>query len=122
MYSIATELHFRAGHYLHLSAEQKEKLHQHNWRVRVIVQAAQLDQQNMVLDFIELNRLTQKAIETLRGTKVINQLSDFAGENPSTERLAWYIYDKLRRLLPDTVSLSEVKVWETPQHWASYRA
>ena len=121
MYAIATELHFRVGHYLRFAGGQQEEPHQHNWRVRVIVEAEQLDGQNMVLDFIELSNLTQKAVKPLTQAEVLNELPDFAGENPSTERLARYIYDKLAQLLHHSVKLSKVKVWETPTRWASYR-
>ena len=56
----------------------------------------------------------------------INNLTEFAAGNdinvnPSTERIARYIYDGFAGQLPGQVRLTEVLVWETPDNRAAYR-
>jgi 6-pyruvoyltetrahydropterin/6-carboxytetrahydropterin synthase len=121
MYAVSTEIKFKAGHYLRLFGSQAEQNHQHDWRVRVTVESENLDQDGLVMDFQELEEELRAVVQPLGKPEAINELSEFARENPSTERLACYIYDSLINKLPDEIRLCEVEVWETPDCRAIYR-
>lgn len=126
MYSIAAEIVFNAGHYLVGSHGKQEQPHHHDWRVRATVESAQLDNCGLVMDFQMLQRLLRQIVEPMKQAEFINNLTELAAGddtniNPSTERIARYIYDGLARQLPGRVHLTEVLVWETPDNRAAYR-
>ena len=121
MYTVAREIRFRAGHYLQLAGGKREAAHEHQWRVRATVEAGELNGQGMVMDFHVLGGLLREAVAPLTGVAMINDLAVFSEDNPSTERLARYIYDALWGSMPAGVELRKVVVWETKDCRASYR-
>ncbi len=120
MYTAAAEITFQAGHYLTLGPDQKEQPHQHDWRIRATVQTPKLDRDSLVIDFHLLSKLLHQAAGPLTQVNLINELPDFTAQNPSTELIARYVYERLAPLLPPAVKLKEVTVWETPQARAAY--
>jgi 6-pyruvoyltetrahydropterin/6-carboxytetrahydropterin synthase len=120
MYRVAREIVFHAGHYLRFGKDRQEDLHNHDWRIRAVVESPQLNADELVMDFEELDRCMHQVVEPLTNVRMLNELDAFAHHNPSTENLARYIYNKLALLLPDTVHLREVVVWERQDSRASY--
>ena len=123
MYSIAVEIAFNAGHFLVLSDGKCEQPHRHDWRARATVESEELGKFEVVMDFQHLRQLLRRIVEPLEQSQNINELPCFsgAGRNPSTERIARYIYDKLAEKLPERIRAAEVLVWETPDCRAGYR-
>jgi 6-pyruvoyltetrahydropterin/6-carboxytetrahydropterin synthase len=123
MFAIAVEITFNAGHYLTLAPDTTEPLHRHEWRVRITVASDQLDQNGLVMDFHQLQDQLRQIVTPLEQVESINDLPQFSApqDNPSTERIARYIFDQLQGRLPDPVRLTEVMVWETPGCRAAYR-
>jgi len=123
MYEIAVEIVFHAGHFLKLPQGPRESLHRHAWRVRITVASEVLDAAGLVMDFHQLRNLLRQTVAPLEKPQAINDLPEFTGadKNPSTERIARYIYDRLLTQLPRSVSLTEVFVWETPTCRAGFR-
>jgi len=125
MYSIAVEIVFNAGHFLLLSVSggKCEQPHRHDWRARATVEAEELGKFEVVMDFQHLRQLLRQIVRPLEQAQNINELPCFSGEgrNPSTERIAHYIYDKLAENLPEQIRATEVLVWETPDCRAGYR-
>jgi 6-pyruvoyltetrahydropterin/6-carboxytetrahydropterin synthase len=120
IYRVATEMSFRAGHYLMFEPSGGENLHEHEWKVRVSVESAQLDKTGLVMDFHRLAGLLKEVVTPLTKVEAMNSLPAFAKENPSTERVARYIYEQLHGEIPAGARLREVVVWETPDCRASY--
>ena len=127
MYSLTTEIRFHAAHSLRLGPGRAEPVHEHNWRVQATVWSEQLDAQSLVMDFEQLKGLLLESVGPLTAPSSVNELAEFSqpgggnGENPSTERLARYIYEKLQVKLPAGISLIEVRLWETDDCSASFR-
>jgi len=121
MYEASKEVVFRAGHGLALGAGERERVHRHNWRVRATVRREELNGEGLVLDFQELERALRGAVEPLSQAARLEDLEEFRGMNPSTERVARTIYERLRERLPAGVELAEVAVWETGSCRAAYR-
>lgn len=121
MYSITAETTFKASHYLHLKPDAPEPPHEHLWRTQAWVGANELDQNQTVMDFEQLQNHLKTASADLFKSKHINDLPEFAQKNASTELIAQYIYQKLLPLLPQTVTLKQVTVWETDQNRAIYQ-
>ncbi|KPK76486.1 MAG: hypothetical protein AMJ79_06480 [Phycisphaerae bacterium SM23_30] len=106
---------------MHLKPNAPEQPHQHRWRARAVVQTQTLDRNDLVMDFQLLAHLLRQAARPLTRVKMINELPPFARRNPSAERIAQYIFDRLAPLLPSTVKLKKVIVWETPHAAAAYQ-
>jgi 6-pyruvoyltetrahydropterin/6-carboxytetrahydropterin synthase len=115
-YAITTTMAFTASHQLRLYDGSLEPLHEHVWRVKVTVAAAQLDSIGVVMDFHDLERRLQSVLDPLRGS--LNELPAFSALNPSAENVALHIARRLA--VPDDVNLASVEVWETEENSAIY--
>ena len=121
MYRVAKEIVFRAGHTLRFGQDRREEPHEHDWRIRAVVESAELHADELVMDFEELGHLLHQVVKPLTQVEMLNELGAFTNHNPSTECIARYVYEKLKLLVPDTVHLREVVVWEREDCRVSYR-
>ncbi len=111
---------FSAAHQLRGYKGECEKLHGHNWKVQVYVIAERLNEIDIAIDFHELKRLTDEVIAPL-DHGFLNDIFPFTEKNPSSENIAKWIYDSLRkRLNDDNIHLSAVTVWESETSSAAY--
>jgi len=120
MFELMIETYFSAAHQLRGYKGQCEKLHGHNWKVQVYVLAEKLNEIDLAIDFYELQRLTEEVLAPL-DHGFLNDIFPFTEKNPSSENIAKWIYDSLKKKLNDTsVSLSGVTVWESEAASATY--
>ncbi|MCJ7481670.1 MAG: 6-carboxytetrahydropterin synthase QueD [Thermodesulfovibrionales bacterium] len=120
MFELMIETYFSAAHQLRGYKGQCEKLHGHNWKVQVYVLAEKLNEIDLAIDFHELKRLTEEVLAPL-DHGFLNDIFPFTEKNPSSENIAKWIYDSLKKKLNDTsVSLSGVTVWESEAASATY--
>ena len=117
-FEITTTRQFSAAHQLRVYDGSLEPIHGHNWRVKVTVSAPQLDTIGVVMDFHELERSLDSIIGSWHNNH-LNQTAEFSSLNPSAENVALYISRAI--LLPPTVVLLTVEVWETDTNSAVYR-
>jgi 6-pyruvoyltetrahydropterin/6-carboxytetrahydropterin synthase len=121
MFEVSVEQSFAAGHALRNYHGKCENVHGHNYKVRITVAGERLDETGLLVDFIELKRLMEAAIEYL-DHRFINDLPPFDEINPSAENIAKYFYNRVSRGIDGNgVKISEVKVWETDTSSAVYR-
>jgi len=120
MYELRVESGFAAAHSLRGYQGNCEQLHGHNWKVEVRLAVEGLDELGLAMDFREVKKLLKEVLEGLDHTH-LNELQPFRSENPSTERLASYIFQELAARLPAEVTLTEVTAWESPGSAATYR-
>ncbi len=116
MYEIKAQSHFSAAHHLLNYDGECENQHGHNWSVEVTVKGERLDKSNILIDFKVLKKELNNILDYLDHTD-INELPEFAGESPSSEMIARFIYEQLKEKI---VQLDRVTVWETPRSCASY--
>lgn len=120
MFELMVETCFSAAHQLRGYKGACEKLHGHNWRVQVHVIAERLNEIDIAIDFHELKRLTDEVIASLDHS-FLNEIFPFTEKNPSSENVAKWIYDSLKkRLNNDIIHLSAVTVWESETASATY--
>ena len=120
MFELMIETYFSAAHQLRGYKGQCEKLHGHNWKVQVYVLAEKLNEIDLAIDFHELKRLTEEVLAPL-DHGFLNDIFPFTEKNPSSENIAKWIYDSLKKKLNDTsVGLSGVTVWESEAASATY--
>lgn len=105
------EADFAAAHFLKDYHGKCENLHGHNYKVYVHVRGEVLDNGGMLMDFSILKKNLREICNTMDHTN-LNELKDSQGtlifdNNPSAERIATYIYNKLRNALEPYLSSTQ---------------
>lgn len=120
MFELMIETHFSAAHQLRGYKGACEKLHGHNWKIQVHVIAIKLNEIDIAIDFHELKNFTKEVIATLDHS-FLNEVFPFTEKNPSSENIAKWIFDSLKkRVNDDNLHLSAVTVWESETASATY--
>lgn len=106
---IFKEFTFEAAHRLpNLPPEHKcSRLHGHSFRVRVCVAGAVDERTGWVMDFGDIKAVCKPVIDEL-DHRYLNEIPGL--ENPTSERIAMWLWARLRPLLPQ---LSAIEVRET---------
>lgn len=118
------EVQFSSAHRLRNYHGKCENLHGHNWRVRLFVTRAQLDETGFVMDFKVLDAVL-KGIMELLDHKDLNSLEEFLVVNPTAENIALLIFrlaEKEISAIDKNVSVSKVCVWESDKSCAIVEA
>ena len=122
MYQARVELEFSAAHFLSHYRGKCENLHGHNYKVRLWVQGAELDEGGMLADFSLLKEALKHAVGPLDHSN-LNDMAVFKND-PSAERIARYIFEKASEKLPelgvDSSLLYAVDVFESSRSMARY--
>ena len=117
MYEIRVESRFAAQHQLKMYDNRYEPLHTHDWRVRAVIAADDLDEIGVAVDFCRVKQWLDQIVEPFR----VGRMNEVLGpHNPSAERTAQYVYERLLELLPGRVVLRAVEVMEAQGCWARY--
>ena len=119
MYRVKVTDHFAAAHQLFGYEGKCEGLHGHNWKVEVNLEGENLDKIGLLIDFKALKKMLKDVIEEL-DHKMLNELEPFQENNPTSELIARYIYNKLKKDIPGNVELASVSVWESETARATY--
>lgn len=120
MYELSITGHFAAAHQVLEYEGRCENLHGHNWKVEAVVHADELDKLDMVVDFRELKKRLAATLDQL-DHQFLNDLPMFAETNPTSERIAEWIFEDLSgRLQNVACRLKRVTVWESETSSASY--
>jgi len=120
MFELMIETSFASAHQLRGYKGGCEKLHGHNWKVQVYVLADKLNEIDLGLDFRELKKMTDEVVTPLDHS-FLNDIFPFTEKNPSSENIAKWIYDSLKKkIADDNVHLSGVTVWESETASATY--
>jgi len=107
-------------------------LHGHNGLLEVDVDAEELDAMGMVVDFGEVRDLVKGWVDEHIDHRMVLSRNDpvvpillesgeplyLMDENPTAESLARHIFEKVSEL---GMTLSEIRLWETPSNLATYK-
>jgi 6-pyruvoyltetrahydropterin/6-carboxytetrahydropterin synthase len=121
MYRLSLQRDFEARHYLiggDWGVENVE--HAHPYRIEWILEGDALDEHGYLVDLVEIEAHLETTLRAFRG-KVLNDLPEFAGLNPSLEHFAHILTIRLAATL-DRARLTghTVRLWESPLAWASF--
>jgi 6-pyruvoyltetrahydropterin/6-carboxytetrahydropterin synthase len=116
MFEVMVEKHFSAAHHLLNYEGQCENPHGHNFVVRIWAQGDTLNEANVLFDYKVLKKHLNAILDELDHTD-LNENPAIGGESPSSEFLAKYIYQRLKKDLP---AVSKTCVYETPTACAFY--
>jgi queuosine biosynthesis protein QueD len=120
MYTVTIQTEFSAAHIIRGYNGPCSRLHGHNWKVTVEAKTDVLDTIGMSVDFYVLQKKTEEIVSKF-DHRDMNSIPPFDKElNPTSENIARYIYDELKKLLPVNVKLSFVAIGETGQYTAKY--
>ena len=138
------------GHMLSKHPDKCRFPHGHTRRVEIILEASQLDENEMVCDFKVVKEAAGAFLETLDHSMCINtedpkysemkawfgdRIIAFKNQDPTTEMIAKLIYERVVERLAEYASgqakryplrphvhVVKVRVWETSSSWAEYEA
>ena len=120
MFELKVITGFAAAHQLRNFRGNCEKLHGHNWKVEVILSGDKLNEAGLLIDFREVKEVTDRILKELDHS-FLNDLPRFKNENPSSENIAAYLFEKLSGELNDNhLKVTKVTAWESDSACASY--
>ena len=119
MYRLCFQREFTARHRMvggDWGAENE--LHGHAYRLEWELRSSTLDSHGFLVDLVDVERSLVSVSERYSGA-VLNDLPEFETQNPSLERFARILWERLSASLPGGVQCS-VRLWENPSAWAGY--
>ncbi len=120
MYALTVRDHFDAAHSLRGYDGECQRLHGHTWDVEVTVEGTELDAIGIVYDFKTLKADLRSVLDDY-DHQHLNEVPPFDAMNATAENLAREVYDRLRTVVSDVVTVTEVAVWESPIARLAYR-
>jgi 6-pyruvoyltetrahydropterin/6-carboxytetrahydropterin synthase len=123
VYEVSKDFLFSAAHQIRFHGGKCERLHGHNWRVRVHARASELNGIGMVIDFADLQRIVAE-VGSRFDHRNVNEVPPFDHENTTAELLARFFYLEVGKHLASEggrVSVAKVEVWENEGSLAVYR-
>ncbi len=120
MFEISVKTRFSAAHYLRGYSGSCSAVHGHNWDVQAFISGERLDEIGLLTDFRAVRQALELVVDELDHGH-LNELPGFATQNPTSENLARYIYQKLGQSINDgRIHVARVCVFETPDTMACY--
>ena len=131
-YGVTQQIRFCYGHRLQNYDGKCAHLHGHNAIAELTLEAQSLDSHGMVMDFAKIKKMLKAWIDETIDHRLLLEKSDplvallkKEGEPvvvtikpPTAEVIAQWIYERAREL---KLPVTEVKLWETPEQFATYR-
>ena len=120
MFELKIVTDFAAAHKLKMVSKKCENLHGHNWKIEVCVRGETLNEAGVLVDFGELKKYVSDIMKSL-DHKFLNDLDYFDNGNPSSENIAMYIAQQLKKSINDSaISVYSVTAWESDDACATY--
>jgi len=148
-YRICKTIDIENGHMLSKHPDKCQFPHGHTRKVEFVLEADDLDENEMVCDFKIVKRAVEDYLDTLDHAMCMNtddkayntfkelygdRVIGFESQDPTTELMAKVIHDTFTQKLADYsanpekkyplrsgVRIVKVRVWETATSWAEYR-
>ena len=106
------EFSFDAAHKLDCKGKCNN-LHGHTYKLQVTIKGSVNEKTGMIMDFSELKDIVEEKVLSILDHSYLNDTV----KNPTAENIAMWIWNKLASLL----NLEEIKLWETPTSYVSYK-
>ena len=120
MYELKVITDFAAAHKLRNFRGECEKLHGHNWRIEVVLSGDRLNEAGLLIDFKDVKTAANNILGDLDHS-YLNDLPQFKNENPSSENIAAYLFQRLSSELNKShLKVTKVTAWESDSACASY--
>lgn len=120
MFTVSIETEFSAAHIIRGYDGPCAHPHGHNWKVTVEAKTEVLDHLGMSVDFYVLEKKTEEIVAQF-DHRDLNTTPPFDHAlNPTSENIARYIFEELKKSLPAQMRLSFVAIGETGKYTAKY--
>lgn len=119
-YTLKVITDFASAHTLRDYPGDCSRMHGHNWKVEVEVQATALDGVGMGIDFKLIKQAAREVARRL-DHRYLNEISPFDEINPTAENIAAWFYRELSTTLNrPQLEVSAVTLWETERACVRY--
>ena len=122
IYRVAVRRDFSARHFL-IGGDwgSENALHAHPYAVEVCLEGTQLNEHGYLVDITAIEAALDGILARISGG-TLNDLPEFAGLNPSVERLAeLFCRSIIARIAETSLSAVSVRVFENMNAWADCR-
>ncbi len=120
MFELKIVTHFAAAHQLTMVGQKCENMHGHNWKIEVTVAGEKLNSAGVLMDFGDIKAHVRRIIGEL-DHKYLNELTYFKDGQPSSEKIAVFVADKLQaEINPEQARVARVTAWESENACATY--
>jgi 6-pyruvoyltetrahydropterin/6-carboxytetrahydropterin synthase len=122
MYTLSVSRSFTAQHFL-IGGDwgAENQWHSHHYKLELQMEAAELDRHGYLVDIVDVEKNLNDLVAHYRD-KTLNDLSEFAGLNPSIEHFCRIACLRLADgIQAPHVRSFTVRIWENDIAWASYR-
>jgi len=124
MFELKVKTRFAGAHQLTMVGQKCENLHGHNWHIEVCVAGEKLNSAGVLADFGDIKKAVRTVVKEELDHKFLNDLKMFEGVQPTSERIAVYIAQRVQALLDkgqkEAVRVSKVMAWESDDACATY--
>ncbi|HCY88133.1 MAG TPA: 6-carboxytetrahydropterin synthase QueD [Desulfobacteraceae bacterium] len=124
MFELKVKTRFAGAHQLAMVGQKCENLHGHNWHVEVCVKGKELNAAGVLADFGDIKKAVRAVVDGELDHKYLNELPAFDGVQPTSERIAVYIAQRVQSMLDEDLSeavrVSRVMAWESDDACAIY--
>lgn len=121
MYTLAVKKDFIAQHYL-IGGDwgSENDPHSHHYVLQLRLEATELDQHGYLVDIVKIET-EMDAVIAYFGDRMLNDLPEFEGLNPSLEHFSRIVCHKLLTAIePPGSGRFTVRLWENESCWASF--
>ena len=95
-------------------------MHGHNWKVEAEVEASQLDDVGMGIDFKAIRQQVRELTDTL-DHRYLNEIKPFDQINPTAENIAAFLFQGLAKALNNKhICVKAITLWETERACVRY--
>ena len=124
MFELKVKTRFAGAHQLTMVGQKCENLHGHNWHVEVCVTGEKLNSAGVLVDFGDIKKAVRQVVDGELDHKFLNELEIFKDVQPTSERIAVYIAQRVQSLISKgidkDVRVSKVMAWESDDACATY--
>jgi len=124
MFELKVKTRFAGAHQLTMVGEKCENLHGHNWHIEVCVKGEKLNSAGVLVDFGDIKKAVKEVVKGHLDHKFLNDLEIFENVQPTSERIAVYIAQKVQTILDQEktkgIKVSKVMAWESDDACATY--
>jgi 6-pyruvoyltetrahydropterin/6-carboxytetrahydropterin synthase len=119
-YTLKVVSDFSSAHTLRDYPGACSRMHGHNWKVEAEVEANQLDDIGMGIDFKAIRQQVRELTDTL-DHRYLNEIKPFDQINPTAENIAAFLFQGLAKTLNnERIRVKALTLWETERACVRY--
>jgi 6-pyruvoyltetrahydropterin/6-carboxytetrahydropterin synthase len=119
IFHLGIRSHFDAAHCLREYEGKCANLHGHRWDVEVVIKGEPQGDTGIALDFTLARKIISGVLEDYDHC-VLNEKEPWLTLNPTAENISKELFRRMKEKLSGQIEMVSVKVWESPEQWASY--